>query len=163
MEKANNLTWLEQKTIQILMFKQPVDFIAMVIGRPIFVVQQKIRELTRGQPSGYQKLIWKKEAAYAAKKLSREKKKIVEVARGEIKRISHRPGPRVAEKIFKNKTFDLSKMKALRLDARTVAFVNPSKDMAVVKKIYQERDPTFLKPVNPNKVVKKFKPTKERR
>lgn len=127
--------------------------IAIMIGHPIEVVRGIILALTDGGPSGFEKKVVK-----------RHNKKLTKAAKEENKRKRDtvpRRTPRqvkVVEKVFKTRRVDEQEMVSIRMDARTVIFVKRGSDIEAIKQKYRERDPAFLKPENPNTVVKKFKP-----
>lgn len=146
----NRLTLIEIRLIHMQIFKQSAADIAVMLDKPVEIIQQQIFILTGGQQSPYELYIQKKEKAVRKKK--------------EPKIISRQLRPNQSQKListkdkpFKTLATDHSKMKSVKIDSKTTILVPVDADETEVRFKYANRNPTFLQPENPNKVIKKFK------
>lgn len=146
----NRLSKIEVVLIHMQMSKMTANDIAIMIEKPVDLVLQQISIYTGGHPSPYELYVHKKE------KPKRKKK--------EPKIISRQLRPNQSQKListkdkpYKTLARDHSKMKSVKIDSKTTILVPVDADETEVRFKYANRNPTFLQPENPNKVIKKFK------
>lgn len=181
----DKLTIVERRIVQLMLRKKSAVFIAEIIGRPLGLVNDCIHDFVSkdiDRKSFDQQQMEKVEARemkkakrksekFARSKAKRIKKKIarrvqkvndqLEASQRGRARATAQPYLKKAEKIFATRALDTTEKIAVRIDHKTIIYVDPGADIEAVKLKYKKRDPTFLKPEKPVKYVKKFKPVKD--
>lgn len=141
---------IEIRLIYMQMSRSSPADIAIMLEKPVEIIQQQIFILTGGQLSPFELYVRKKEKPVPKKK--------------EPKIISRQLRPNQSQKListkdkpYKTLATDHSKMKSVKIDSKTTILVPIGADETEVRLKYANRNPTFLQPENPNKVIKKFK------
>lgn len=139
--------------------------IAAILERPIEEVHGMINAITNGTADERSEKIQRQKESEHLKisvKELRKRKREEEIAKKEQRQKEKQSRMNAEErrkveknrlesrKTFKTKEVDLSKMVSVRIDKKTIVFVNPGTDIEKVKKLYQEKlskaliaDPSF--------------------
>lgn len=155
---VSDLNFLEVQVIRRLFDKKPVDYIAMIIDKPVESVIEKMKELIDGTGRlpfadiEHNKAIRKRTSA-ANDSMFDDK-----IRRGKYKK-QQQPVPQKKEdKVFQTKVVDHSKLVSVRIDKKTTIQIPRGQDpVDAKKKFLAVHKPYAVLPEAPWKKVSKFK------
>jgi hypothetical protein len=163
MEIQNNLTITERRLIQSLFRNKPAEYIASLIDKPLNLVNAEINDFS-SKGEGRLSYDIKRHLAEVGKESKKKKDKSSKSLNPINKVLAYRQYDhvkssfkKVSKKVFKTRLVDLSKKIRVSIDRKTTIYVDPNSDIEKIRRMYQKRAQTFLKPDNPIKYVTKFK------